>query len=72
MRNFAHIDAASLEEAVEVLKRYGKRASIIAGGDCNRWRGAEEVSRPCGSGETGCLYPPARDGNHGRQHPLFL
>jgi xanthine dehydrogenase YagS FAD-binding subunit len=32
MRNFAHIDATSLEEAVEVLKRYGKRASIIAGG----------------------------------------
>ena len=32
MRNFAHINATSLEEAVEVLKRYGKRASIIAGG----------------------------------------
>ena len=32
MRNFAHIDARSLEEAVEVLNRYGKRASIIAGG----------------------------------------
>ena len=32
MRNCAHINATSLEEAVEVLKRYGKRASIIAGG----------------------------------------
>jgi len=32
MRNFAHVDAGSLDEAVATLRRYGKRAVIIAGG----------------------------------------
>ncbi len=32
MRNFAHVNANTLDEAVSVLRRYGKRASIIAGG----------------------------------------
>ena len=32
MRNFTHISARSVEEAVSALRRYGKRASIIAGG----------------------------------------
>jgi xanthine dehydrogenase YagS FAD-binding subunit len=32
MKNFAHINARSLDEAVTALQRYGKRAAIIAGG----------------------------------------
>ena len=32
MRNFAHVNAATIDEAVTVLRRYGKKASIIAGG----------------------------------------
>ncbi len=32
MKNFAHINARSLDEAVSALQRYGKRAAIIAGG----------------------------------------
>jgi len=32
VRNFTHISARSIEEAVSALRRYGKRASIIAGG----------------------------------------
>ena len=32
MRNFAHINAGTLEEAAETLRRYGKKAAIIAGG----------------------------------------
>lgn len=32
MKNFAHINAKSLDEAVDALRRYGKRAVIIAGG----------------------------------------
>ena len=32
MRNFAHINARSIDEAVAALKRYGTRAAIIAGG----------------------------------------
>ncbi len=32
MKNFAHINARSLDEAVAALQRYGKRAAIIAGG----------------------------------------
>ncbi len=32
MRNFAHVNAASLDEAVEALRRYGKKAVLIAGG----------------------------------------
>src|SRR5512146_1704908 len=32
MKNFAHINARSLDEAVRALQRYGKRAAIIAGG----------------------------------------
>jgi len=32
MKNFAHINAKSLDEAVATLQRYGKRAAIIAGG----------------------------------------
>jgi xanthine dehydrogenase YagS FAD-binding subunit len=32
MRKFAHINARSIEEAVAYLKRYGEKASIIAGG----------------------------------------
>jgi xanthine dehydrogenase YagS FAD-binding subunit len=32
VRNFTHISAHSVEEAVSALGRYGKRASIIAGG----------------------------------------
>ena len=32
MRNFAHINAATIDEAVAALRQYGKRASIIAGG----------------------------------------
>ncbi len=32
MRKFHHIDAASVDEAVSWLKRYGHRANIIAGG----------------------------------------
>jgi xanthine dehydrogenase YagS FAD-binding subunit len=32
MKKFAHINAQTVEEAVSALKRYGSRASIIAGG----------------------------------------
>ena len=32
MKNFAHVDARSIEEAVATLRRYGKRAAVIAGG----------------------------------------
>ena len=32
MRSFAHVNATSLEEAITVLRRYGKRAAVIAGG----------------------------------------
>lgn len=32
MKNFAHINAKSLDEAAATLQRYGKRAAIIAGG----------------------------------------
>jgi xanthine dehydrogenase YagS FAD-binding subunit len=32
MRNFTHVNASTLDEAVAVLQRYGKKASIIAGG----------------------------------------
>ncbi len=32
MKNFAHINARSLDEAVTALQRYGGRAAIIAGG----------------------------------------
>ena len=32
MRNFAHINARTVEEAVLALKRYGARATVIAGG----------------------------------------
>jgi xanthine dehydrogenase YagS FAD-binding subunit len=32
MRNFAHVNATSLDQATEMLRRYGKRAAIVAGG----------------------------------------
>jgi xanthine dehydrogenase YagS FAD-binding subunit len=32
MKNFAHVNARTLDEAVLTLRRYGKRAAIIAGG----------------------------------------
>ena len=32
MRNFAHVNALTLDEAVTTLRRYGKRAAVIAGG----------------------------------------
>jgi xanthine dehydrogenase YagS FAD-binding subunit len=32
MKNFAHVNAKSLDEAVAALQRYGKRAAVIAGG----------------------------------------
>ena len=32
MKNFAHVNARSLDEAVAALQRYGKRAAVIAGG----------------------------------------
>jgi len=32
MRNFAHVNPATLDEALEALRRYGKRAALIAGG----------------------------------------
>lgn len=32
MRLFTHVNATTIDEAVAVLRRYGKRASIIAGG----------------------------------------
>jgi xanthine dehydrogenase YagS FAD-binding subunit len=32
MRKFKHVDARTIEEAVSVLRRYGTRAAIIAGG----------------------------------------
>jgi len=32
MRNFAHVNATSLEQATEMLRRYGTKAAVIAGG----------------------------------------
>ena len=32
MRNFAHVNARSIDDAVAALQRYGKKAAIIAGG----------------------------------------
>ena len=32
MKNFAHVNARSLDEAIAALQRYGKRAAVIAGG----------------------------------------
>jgi len=32
MRSFAHVNAGSIDDAVAALQRYGKRATIIAGG----------------------------------------
>jgi xanthine dehydrogenase YagS FAD-binding subunit len=32
MKNFAHVNARSLDEAAAALRRYGKRAAVIAGG----------------------------------------
>jgi xanthine dehydrogenase YagS FAD-binding subunit len=32
MRNFVHVDARTLDEAVATLKRYGRKAVVIAGG----------------------------------------
>jgi len=32
MRNFAHFNARTIDEAVTLLKRYGKRGAVIAGG----------------------------------------
>jgi len=32
MRNFAHLNATSVDEAVSFLRRYGSQASVIAGG----------------------------------------
>ena len=32
MKNFGHVNAATLDEAVSALRRYGKRAAVIAGG----------------------------------------
>jgi xanthine dehydrogenase YagS FAD-binding subunit len=32
MRNFAHVNATSLDQATEMLRRYGKSAAVIAGG----------------------------------------
>ncbi len=32
MRNFAHVNASTLDEAVAALRRYGKKAAVIAGG----------------------------------------
>jgi xanthine dehydrogenase YagS FAD-binding subunit len=32
MKNFAHVNARSLDEAIAALQRYGKKASVIAGG----------------------------------------
>ncbi len=32
MKNFGHVNAATLEEAVSALRRYGNRAAVIAGG----------------------------------------
>jgi xanthine dehydrogenase YagS FAD-binding subunit len=32
MRNFAHVNATTLDEAVSFLRRYGNKAAIIAGG----------------------------------------
>ena len=32
MKNFAHVNARTIDEAVAVLRRYGRKASIIAGG----------------------------------------
>lgn len=32
MRNFAHMNATTLDEAVSALRRYGKKAAVIAGG----------------------------------------
>ena len=32
MKNFAHVNARGLDEAIAALQRYGKRAAVIAGG----------------------------------------
>jgi len=32
MRNFAHVNAMTLDEAASILRRYGKKAALIAGG----------------------------------------
>jgi CO/xanthine dehydrogenase FAD-binding subunit len=32
MRRFTHINARTVDEAVSAIRRYGTRASIIAGG----------------------------------------
>jgi len=32
MKNFAHVNARTLDEAVSFLRRYGKKAAVIAGG----------------------------------------
>jgi CO/xanthine dehydrogenase FAD-binding subunit len=32
MKNFAHINARTIDEAVAALKHYGGRAALIAGG----------------------------------------
>jgi xanthine dehydrogenase YagS FAD-binding subunit len=32
MRNFAHVNVRSVDEAITALQRYGKRAAVIAGG----------------------------------------
>ena len=32
MRNFAHVNAETLDEAIAALRRYGKKAAVIAGG----------------------------------------
>ncbi|MGD0229557.1 MAG: FAD binding domain-containing protein [Syntrophorhabdales bacterium] len=32
MRNFAHMNATTLDEAIDTLRRYGKKAALIAGG----------------------------------------
>ena len=32
MKNFAHVNATTLDEAVSALRRYGKKAAVIAGG----------------------------------------
>jgi len=32
MKTFAHFNASSIEEAISLLRRYGRRASLIAGG----------------------------------------
>jgi len=43
MKNFGHVNAATLDEAVSALRRYGKRAAIIAGGTDLLGRMKDEV-----------------------------